>query len=209
MPLAGLVPCCCRLVALAPALPRHRSPRPLPGRPAACLQWVFYIFGTAAVLWLPPWALLRIDGGRGGGGKGFNLLSVFSSEEGRGGASPASRMPPSTSADSLGEAARLQPPLPQPSDAGGRCAAGMLPVPRCTCLVVEAMRLPAPAQLTTPNKAPPTHLCSRPAAVLPRPSCSLQRHCSATQRLSGPMEWQRGSRQRRAAAARAAPGCGR
>lgn len=47
-------------------------------------QWVFYLFGAAAVLWLPFWLPLRMDGGSrsgigGSSGKSFNVLTLFSS----------------------------------------------------------------------------------------------------------------------------------
>lgn len=48
------------------------------------MQWVFYLFGAAAVLWLPFWLPLRMEGGSrsgssGSSGKSFNVLTIFSS----------------------------------------------------------------------------------------------------------------------------------
>ncbi len=58
----------------------HRLPPPAP-----TVQWVFYLFGASAALWLPFWLPLRMEGGSrsGGGGSGsgksFNILQLFSS----------------------------------------------------------------------------------------------------------------------------------
>lgn len=77
-------------------------------------EWVFYLFGAAAIVWLPFWLPQRIAGGSGGGGggKGFNILSLFSSSA----ATPA--VPPSASAESLGEDSRPPPPQRVLSNAG-------------------------------------------------------------------------------------------
>jgi hypothetical protein len=54
------------------------------------LQWVFFLFGASAVLWLPLWLRQDIAGGsgapssrsRGSRAKGFTLLTVFGRAEG-------------------------------------------------------------------------------------------------------------------------------
>lgn len=87
--------------------------------PLPPLQWVFYIFGASAVLWLPLWLPQRIEGGgRGGGGasssKAFNLLDLFASTDAADGAGAgpgsARSLQPSASLDSFSprEGARLQ-----------------------------------------------------------------------------------------------------
>lgn len=81
------------------------------------VQWVFYLFGAAAVVWLPFWLPQRIAGGSGGGGsggKGFNILALFSSSA----ASPS--VPPSASVESFAEDGRQAPPQRVLSNAGGQ-----------------------------------------------------------------------------------------
>lgn len=108
----------------------HRWLAPPLAPPCFCGQWVFYLFGAAAVLWLPLWLPQRVEGpssGSSGSGKSFNILSLFSISSGVGGdggsgtsGAATAAVPPSASADSLGDGARLQPLPPQRvmSDAG-------------------------------------------------------------------------------------------
>ena len=113
-------------------------------RPAACrlvLQWVFYFFGGAAVLWLPLWLPQHIlggsdsGGGGGGGGKAFNILTFFSSpnDGGADGGSPAMGRTTTTtttttfhSAGSLESTPSLQRPLGG-AEAGTRGTLGGTP----------------------------------------------------------------------------------
>lgn len=96
-------------------------------------QWVFYLFGASAALWLPFWLPQRIEGGDrrgggGGGGKSFSLVDLFTSADGGG---AAAGLPPSVSLDSL-EGARLQrvpssasQPLSPTSEAGTEWSDGV------------------------------------------------------------------------------------
>lgn len=92
-------------------------------------QWVFYLFGASAALWLPFWLPLRMEGGSrsggsGGSSKSFNVLALFSSGDAadgssRGGGSGLQGLPDSSTPR---EGSRLQRVPTALSDdfAGGR-----------------------------------------------------------------------------------------
>lgn len=76
--------------------------------------WVFYLFGGAAVLWLPFWLPLQIVGSGDTSGKSFNFFSIFSSSSSSG--SPGGDVPPLAGADSLGPEDVARPPQRVVSD---------------------------------------------------------------------------------------------
>ena len=97
----------------------HLTSLPTPADITPDAQWVFYLFGASAVLWLPFWLPQRIEGGNlqrrggggGGGGKSFNMLDLFSSGDAGdpAGAGPDSgRSARGAAAGDAAEPARLQ-----------------------------------------------------------------------------------------------------
>lgn len=115
-------------------------------------QWVFYIFGASAVLWLPFWLPQSVEGGTasrgggsgsggdgsGGGAKPFTIRGLFGTadieEEARVAltASPEQRGAASAARSGGGDVAaaadgrRLRPQRSLPDDAGGALAAGLM-----------------------------------------------------------------------------------
>ena len=106
----------CTLHTLTHARP---SPPSLPLR-----QWVFYVFGASAALWLPFWLPLRVatrsGGSSGGGGKSFNLLALLGQKGDGNSSSSALRQGSSSAASGSARAVgRTLSPIAEDDNDGG------------------------------------------------------------------------------------------
>lgn len=141
LPCMPCMPSCLTHLPVASTVPfplADRS-RPAASAPPAALQWVFYLFGASAALWLPFWLPQRMEGGSssrhggGGGGKSFSLMSLFATADaddaslrltpdreaqGQAGSSGGAR-PSLDAVAGEGSKQRLQTARSLPDDAGG------------------------------------------------------------------------------------------